>query len=329
MEYRRLGKSGLKVSALSFGTWITFGNQLDEKSAKECVQAAYDAGINFFDGAEVYAGGQAEVFLGKVFRETKWSRDSYIISSKVFYGGDLPTQRGLSRKHIFDACHSALKRLQTEYLDLYYCHRADPETPIEETVRAMSSLIQQGKVMYWGTSEWTAQQIMEAYTIARQYNLIPPTMEQPQYNMFCRDRVEQEYTRLYDEIGLGTTTWSPLASGVLTGKYNKGAPSNSRVHLQGFEWLKHRLLETQEGQENIAKTEKLKDIAKHLGVPLHHLAIAWCLRKPYISSVILGASNKAQLIDNLRALSVPELTSEILSSIDEILQNVPKKTADN
>lgn len=329
MKYRRLGKSGLKVSELSFGTWVTFANQLDEKKARECVQTAYDAGVNFFDSAEVYAEGQAEVLLGKIFKESKWSRDSYVVSSKVFWGGELPTQRGLSRKHVHDACHAALGRLQVDYLDLFFCHRPDMHTPIEETVRAMNTLIEQGKVLYWGTSEWSAQQIMEAYSVARQYNLIPPTMEQPQYNMFHRERVEREYIRLYEEIGLGTTIWSPLASGILTGKYAKGAPANSRVNLPGYQWLRHSILESDEGQMNIAKSERLRSIAVDLGTSLTQLAIAWCLRVPYVSTVILGASNKEQLGENLQALNVlPKLTDDVCSAIEKILQNEPEGMRD-
>ena len=250
MEYRRLGTSGLKVSALSFGSWVTFGNQMAVEAALESMTAAYDAGVNFFDNAEVYAHGQSETIMGAALQKSGWDRDSYIVSSKVMFGrraDPMPTQRGLSRKHIYDACHQALQRLQVDYLDLYFCHRPDPETPIEETVRSMSELIWQGKVLYWGTSEWSAQQLMEAYGIARQYNLIPPTMEQPQYNMFHRDRFEVEYGRLYNAIGLGTTIWSPLASGLLTGKYNDGIPDESRLTLPGYEWLRD-MFNSEEGQ---------------------------------------------------------------------------------
>ena len=211
MEYRRLGSSGLKVSALSFGSWVSFSFQLDDQAATECMTAAYDAGVNFFDNAEVYAGGESELMMGRVLRKAGWGRDTYCVSSKVYWGGQLPSQRGLNRKHVHDACHAALRRLQVDYLDLFFCHRPDLETPIEETVRAMDTLVRQGKVLYWGTSEWSAQQIQEAYVVARQHGLTPPTMEQPQYNMFERDRVEREYHRLYAEVGLGTTIWSPLA----------------------------------------------------------------------------------------------------------------------
>ncbi len=250
MEYRRLGKSGLKVSALSFGSWVSFSNQMDVGPALECMTAAYDAGVNFFDNAEVYAAGKSELIMGQALQKAGWSRDSYIVSSKVYWGSQegpvLPTQCGLSRKHIFEACHQALERLQVDYLDLYFCHRPDPESPMEETVRAMNELIYQGKILYWGTSEWSAQQLMEAHSIARQYNLIPPTMEQPQYNMFHRERFEVEYGRLYEAIGLGTTIWSPLASGLLTGKYNNGMPEGTRTSLPGYEWLR-RILKAQKG----------------------------------------------------------------------------------
>ncbi len=325
MQYRRLGKSGLKVSVLSFGSWVTFANQLDEKKARECLECAYDAGINFFDSAETYADGQAELMLGKILRANKWQRDSYIVSSKVYWGGELPTQRGLSRKHIHDACHAALKRLQVDYLDLFFCHRPDPQTPIEETVRAMNTLIEQGKVLYWGTSEWSAQQIMEAYSLARQYHLTPPTMEQPQYNMFCRERVEKEYLRLYEEIGLGTTIWSPLASGVLTGKYGNAVPQDSRLTLKGYEWLRERLLDSKQGQLNILKTEALRSIANELKTSLAQLAIAWCLRHSYVSTVILGASNAKQLKENLGALDVlAKISPDLLFTIDTILENHPE-----
>src|SRR5258707_8973453 len=255
MNYRRLGKSGLKVSELSFGAWVTFGNQMDVDPALACMTTAYDAGCNFFDNAEAYASGQAEIVMGKALKKAGWARDSYIVSSKVMFGAQRgepkPTQRGLSRKHIYEACHQALNRLQVEYLDLYFCHRPDPEVPVEETVRAMTELIHQGKVFYWGTSEWSAQELMEAYSVARQYNLIPPTMDQPEYHLFHRQRVEHEYSRLYEVIGLGTTIWSPLASGLLTGKYNNGIPEDSSVNLPGNEWLRDKLLSV-EGQRQLA-----------------------------------------------------------------------------
>lgn len=327
MEYRRLGSSGLKLSALSLGSWVTFGRQLDTGLAKNCMAAAFDAGINFFDNAEAYARGESEVIMGNVLKELAWSRDSYIVSSKVFWGSvpnPLPTQQGLSRKHIFDACHQALKRLQLDYLDLYFCHRPDRETSIEETVRAMSDLITQGKVLYWGTSEWSAQEIMEAHGAARQYNLVPPTMEQPQYNMFHRDRLEIEYHRLYNEIGIGTTTWSPLASGLLTGKYNYGIPEDSRANLEGFGWLKERFT-SEEVQEQIAKIRQLTRFTDALGTTLPKLAIAWCLKNPNVSSVIIGASRLKQVEENLEALElVAKLDPEIMEQIEQVLDNKPQ-----
>ena len=249
MEYRRLGKSGLKLSELSFGSWVTFGNQVQGNDALDLMAMAYDAGINFFDNAEIYESGRSEVVMGEALRKLGWSRDTYLVSSKVFRGGEKPTQNGLSRKHVFDACHAALKRLQVDYLDLYYCHRPDVDTPIEETVRAMHNLITQGKVIYWGTSEWTSQQLTEAYAIARQEHLTPPTMEQPEYNLFRREKVEAEFMPLYRLFGLGTTIWSPLASGILTGKYNDGIPADSRMNLPGYEWLKARLDSDKGGDE--------------------------------------------------------------------------------
>ena len=267
MEYRRLGNSGLKVSALSFGSWVTFSNQMDTDLAEQCMTAAYDAGVNFFDNAEVYAHGKSEIIMGKVFKKTGWTRDSYIVSSKVMFGAvenAAPTQQGLSRKHMVEAAHQAMERMQVDYLDLYYCHRPDPEVPIEEVVWTMTNLIKQGKVLYWGTSEWSAQQLMEAYSVARQYNLIPPTMEQPQYNMLNRERVEKEYARLYTQIGLGTTIYSPLASGLLTGKYNNGIPADSRANLEGYQWLREHVIT----DAAIATAQKLAPIADELGVSM-------------------------------------------------------------
>lgn len=330
MEYRHLGKSGLRVSALSLGSWVTFKNQVDVAAAKEMMAAAYDHGVNFFDNAEIYALGQSEVIMGKALKELGWQRDSYLVSSKVMWGAvpskeRWPTQWGLSRKHVIEACHQAMERLQVDYLDLYYCHRPDSSTPIEETVRAMSDLIRQGKVLYWGTSEWSAQQIMEAYSVARQYNLVPPTMEQPQYNMFHRERVEIEYSRLYSEIGLGTTVWSPLASGVLTGKYNDGIPAGSRMDLEGYEWLK-QMLESEEGQQHLEKVRHLTDIAAELDTNMARLALAWCLKNPDVSTVITGASRVSQVHDNMKALDVAEqLTDDVLAQIEEVLQNKPEQ----
>lgn len=327
MEYRRLGKSGLQVSALSFGSWVSFSNQLAVDAAEDCMVAAYDAGVNFFDNAEVYAHGQSEIIMGKVLQKMGWPRDSYIVSSKVLWGAvenPKPTQQGLSRKHVVEACHQAMDRLKVEYLDLYFCHRPDPETPIEETVRAMSDLIRQGKVLYWGTSEWSAQQIMEAYSIARQYNLTPPTMEQPHYNMFHRQRFEVEYGRLYEAIGLGTTIWSPLASGLLTGKYNDGTPDDTRLSLPGYEWLRE-MFESKEWQERLQKVRTLTAIAEELGTNMARLAIAWCLKNPNVSTVITGASRVEQVHDNLQALEVADLlTDDLMAEIEGVLDNKPE-----
>jgi len=325
MEYRRLGKSGLQVSALSFGSWLTFGNQIENNTAEDCMKIAYDAGVNFFDNAEAYANGQAEIVMGKILKKMAWSRDSFVVSSKVFWGGTKPNQKGLSRKHVIEACHAALKRLQVDYLDLYFCHRPDLQTPVEETVRAMSDLVTQGKILYWGTSEWSAQEIMEAYSVARQYNLVPPTMEQPQYNMFHRQRFELEYYKLYSEIGLGTTIWSPLASGLLTGKYNEGlVPKGVRAEMAGMEWLKKKLV-GEEAQEKIPKIKQLAELAAQLDTTITRLAIGWCLKNPNVSSVILGASKVSQLEENLEAMQVlPLLTDQVMLQIDDILQNKPK-----
>jgi voltage-dependent potassium channel beta subunit len=326
MEFRRLGKSGLKVSVLSFGAWVTFGTQNGVDEALEIMTAAYDQGCNFFDNAEAYAAGQAETIMGEALSRSGWRRDSYIVSSKVF-GGALekpsPIQRGLSRKHIYEACYQAIERLQCDYLDLYFCHRPDAEVPIEETVRAMTELIQRGDVLYWGTSEWSATELMEAYAVARQYDLIPPTMEQPQYNMLHRYRVEMEYARLYhpDTLGLGTTIWSPLASGFLTGKYNDGIPQNSRVNLPGYEWLKEQL-ESEEGQRSLAKVKELAGIAAELDTTMPKLAIAWCLKNPNVSTVITGASRVEQVRENFQALDlVPKLSDDVMEKIEGVLNN--------
>jgi len=323
MQYRRLGSSGLKLSALSYGSWVTFSFQLDEVAAERFMRTAYD--VNFFDNAEVYAAGESERMMGQVLKKLGWSRDSYCVSSKAYWGGELPTQRGLSRKHLVDACHAALRRLQVDYLDLFFCHRPDLETPIEETVRTMHDLVQQGKVLYWGTSEWSAQQIQEAYGLARQYGLTPPSMEQPQYNMLSRDRVEREYHRLYAEIGLGTTIWSPLASGVLTGKYGQGIPDGSRMTLPDYGWLKERVIDSEEGQSQIRKAGQLVGLSKELGCTPAQLAIAWCLKNPNVSTVILGASRDEQLRENLGSLeTVALLTDEVMQQIEGILGNKPE-----
>ena len=328
MEYRRLGKSGLKVSALSFGSWVTFSYQVGVDDAVDCLKTAYDAGVNFFDNAEAYAKGKSELIMGEAIKKLGWPRDSYSVSSKVMFGAvpdPGPTQRGLSRKHVTEACHQALERLQVDHLDLYFCHRPDPETPIEETVRAMHDLIQQGKVLYWGTSEWSAAEIQEAYDIARRLHLTPPTMEQPQYNMFIRERVEKEYASLYDAdgVGLGTTIWSPLRSGVLTGKYNDGIPEGSRMTVQGYEWLKDQVF-GDNGPQMIATVRELTKVAEGLGTSMTLLALAWCLKNPNVSTVILGASRAEQLRENLKALEVvDQLTDDVMAEIDRILGNRP------
>jgi len=324
VEYRRLGRAGLRISALSYGSWVTFKYQIDDGAAIECMQVAYDAGVNFFDNAEAYADGESERIMGRALKRLGWGRDTYCLSSKVFWGGDAPTQRGLSRKHVRDACHAALSRLQVEYLDLFFAHRPDSETPVEETVRAMTDLIRQGKVLYWGSSEWSAQQIQEAHGIARQYGLEPPSMEQPQYNMFTRDRVEREYQRLYTELGLGATIWSPLASGVLTGKYRDGIPAGSRMALPDYRWLRGEI-ESAEGRAKLRKVAALGRIASELGLAPAQLAIAWCLKNPRVSSVILGASNADQLRQNLASLEqVRLLTADVLERIERVLENRPE-----
>ena len=315
MEYRNLGRSGLKVSALSFGSWVTFVNQLTEKTALSCMSMAYDSGVNFFDNAEAYASGKSEILMGKVLKKLKWPRDTYIISSKVFWGGDLPTQRGLSKKHIHDACNNALKRLQLDYLDLFFCHRPDPETPIEETVYAMNDLILQGKIIYWGTSEWSAQEIDYAFKMAEKYNLRPPVMEQPQYNLLHRDRFENEYSPIFKKYKIGSTIWSPLASGVLTGKYMKRMPNKHRFKIKGYEWLKEELLK----EEFVSKLHIIKNIADSLNISMAQLSIAWCLANKNVSTVILGASKKSQLKENLSSLEVYQnLTPQVISTLNSI-----------
>jgi voltage-dependent potassium channel beta subunit len=316
MEYRKLGKSGLKVSALSFGSWVTYASQVDDGLAVKLMALAYERGVNFFDNAEVYAAGQSEIIMGRALKTLGWGRDTYCVSSKVFWGGDRPTQNGLSRKHIFDACHAALKRLQVDYLDLYFCHRPDPDTPVSEVVWSMNDLLRQGKICYWGTSEWTAENLLEAYEFAKAEHLVGPTMEQPEYNLFRRKRVELELQPLYEKWGLGTTIWSPLASGLLTGKYAKGIPKGSRATLKGYEWLKNRF-ESPEGQAKIEKANELETLAKDLGMTLAELSIAWCLKNPRVSTVILGASKTEQLETNFKALDRQSLlTGEVMKKID-------------
>lgn len=324
MEYRYLGSSGLQVSALSFGAWVTFGSQMGEDVAHECMQAAYDAGVNFFDNAEVYAGGEAERIMGNIIRRAGWKRSDLVVSTKVFWGGKGPNDRGLSRKHVIEGTEAALARLQLDYVDLLFAHRPDPDTPIEETVRAMSFLVDQGKAFYWGTSEWSAEQITEAYGVARREHLIPPTMEQPQYNMFHRDRVEREYVRLYHDIGLGTTIWSPLASGILTGKYEHGMPDGTRLSVPDYEWLREKI-ESEAGRQNVDKARRLRPLAEELGCTLAQLALAWCLKNEDVSTVITGASKPQQVVENMRALDVVEkLDAATMERIETVLANRPE-----
>ena len=322
MEYRRLGKSGLPISELSFGSWITFGNQIGDDMSETLMDIAYDAGVNFFDNAEVYAAGESEKVMGRILHKKNWSRDSYILSSKVYFGAGakVPTQRGLHRKHIFEACEQALKRLKVDYLDLYFCHRPDKQTPIEETVWSMHQLIMQGKILYLGTSEWSAQEIMEAHMVAQRYNLIGPTMEQPQYNMLHRDKIEVEYSQVYKTVGLGTTIWSPLASGYLTGKYIDAPKKNVRLKREELGWLADRLFTT----ENESKVKNLLTFAADHGFSLPQLGIAWCLKNENVSTVILGATKASQLEETLKSRElVQKLTPEIMNDIELILNNKP------
>ena len=320
MKYRRLGRSGLQVSELSLGSWVTYHNQVDTGSAKEMLAAGFDAGVNFFDNAEAYAAGQSEVVMGEAFRQLKWPRLNFIVSTKFFWGldreGNTVNRRDtLNRKYLTQAIDGSLKRMQLEHIDLVYCHRPDPHTPIEETVWAMSDMITRGKALYWGTSEWSASEIRAAYDIAERHHLHKPVMEQPQYHLFHRQRVEQEYARLYDDIGLGLTTWSPLASGLLTGKYRSGVPQGSRGALEGMGFLLKGLTDADKN----AAVAKLEPIARDLGGNLAQLAVAWVNRNPRVSTVILGASKLSQLQDNLGALAItPKLTPEVLAKIDEI-----------
>jgi voltage-dependent potassium channel beta subunit len=323
MEYRYLGKSGLKVSALSFGAWVTFNDQIGDDIAYNCMSEAYDAGVNFFDNAEVYSAGEAEIMMGKVIKKAGWKRTDLVLSTKIYWGGQGPNDRGLSRKHIIEGTDAALKRLQTEYVDLIFCHRADLDTPIEETVRAMNQVINQGKALYWGTSEWNAAQIMEAYQIARREHLIPPLMEQPEYSMLHREKVEKEFLPLYEIVGLGTTIWSPLKSGLLTGKYNDGIPEKSRLSLESYEWLKNSIL-SEEGLKNIEKVKQLSTIADELEISMSALALAWALKNPNVSTVITGASRPEQVKENMKAIEyVDLLTDDVIERIEAILQNKP------
>jgi voltage-dependent potassium channel beta subunit len=311
MEYRRLGRTGLKVSVLSFGSWVTFDTQLDDRLAIDCMQAAYDAGCNLFDNAEAYAGGRSEEIMGRALRELGWPRWSYVLTTKVFWGihGDVPNMRNtLNRKYLMHAIDGSLERFGLDFVDLLYCHRADPHTPIEETVWAMSDIVSSGKALYWGTSEWSADEIRTAIDVAERHHLHKPVTEQSQYNLLERRRVEQEYARLVEDHGYGNTIWSPLASGLLTGKYRDGIPEGSRGALAGYEWLRDRLTDT----EAIAKIERLRPIADELGCTMAQLALAWCTKHPHVSSVITGASKVSQVVDNFAAVDdIPLLTDEV------------------
>jgi voltage-dependent potassium channel beta subunit len=324
MEYRKMGKTGLQLSVLSYGSWVSFHKQIDDTVADTLMGMAYDNGINFFDNAEIYALGESEKMMGRVLKNKNWDRSSYVVSSKAFWGWrgahNKPNQTGLSRKHLVEACNEALGRLQVDYLDLFFCHRPDKNTPIEEVVWAMHHLIQQGKILYWGTSEWSGVEIMEAHRVAAEYKLIGPKMEQPQYNLFERNKMENEYLEIFKNTGLGTTIWSPLASGLLSGKYNKGIPKDSRMAIEGFDWLKNRWIM----DEKIEKVKKLGKIAKELGAAMSSLAIAWCIKNPNVTTAILGATKKEQLAENLKSLELtPMLTPEIMSKIDKIMGTKP------
>lgn len=321
MNYRRLGRSGLQVSELSLGSWVTYGNQVDRGAARESLAAARDAGVNFFDNAEVYAGGKAEEIMGQALKELAWPRVSYVISTKFYWGlREAPNQyHTLNRKYLHNAIDGSLARLQLDYVDLVFCHRADPNTPIEETVWAMSDMIARGKALYWGTSEWSADEIRAAYEIAERHHLHKPVMEQPQYNLFCRKRVEQEYKRLYEDIGLGLTTWSPLASGLLTGKYRSGVPSGSRAQLQGYDWLRTHLTDVEKNE----RVAQLETVAQELGCTIGQLAIAWVLKNEHVSTVITGASRVEQIVENMKATEVAaRMTAEIQQRIEEIAGEV-------
>jgi len=319
-----MGKTGLQLSVLSFGSWVTFHKQIEDSMADELMGIAYDNGINFFDNAEVYALGESEKMMGRVLKKKGWDRSSYVVSSKVFFGWrgkeNKPNQTGLSRKHLVEACNEALQRLQMDYIDLYFCHRPDKNVPIEEVVWTMNILIQQGKILYWGTSEWSGVEIMEAHRVANQYNLIGPAMEQPQYNLFEREKLERDYLQIFKNPGLGTTIWSPLASGLLTGKYNEGIPANSRLGLEGFDWLKDRWM----AEEKINKVKALGKLAGKIEVSLASLSIAWCIKNPNVTTAILGATKKEQLLNNLKSLEALEkLTPEVMTEIDTIMQTKP------
>jgi voltage-dependent potassium channel beta subunit len=324
MEYRNLGSAGIKVSALSFGSWVTFGEQMQVENAQKSMERAYDAGVNFFDNAEAYAGGESEKIMGEVIKRTGWARKDIVVSTKIFWGGKGPNDSGLSRKHIIEGTRAALNRLQLEYVDLVFCHRPDYATPIGETVRAMSWLVDQGYSFYWGTSEWSAEQIRYAHEYALNHGLNPPAMEQPQYHMFHRERVEVEYAPLYQDFGLGTTIWSPLASGILTGKYDDGIPEDSRLALDKYDFLR-KMLESEKGQHMVAKTRELEAVATDLACTRAQLALAWCLKNENVSTVITGASRPEQVDENMFALEVAEkLTPAVMERIEDIIESKPE-----
>ncbi len=327
MNYRHLGRSGLQVSELSLGAWVTAGSQVDEKVFRDCMAAAYDYGVNFFDNAEAYAGGKAEEVMGAAFKKLGWRRSSYVVSTKFYWGlYDGPNEKNtLNRKRLFEAIDGSLKRFDLEYVDLVFCHRADATTPIEETVWALHNIIEQGKALYWGTSEWSAAEIVAAIEIAERHHLHKPVMEQPQYNMLTRERFEKEYARLFKDYGYGSTIFSPLASGLLTGKYNNGIPAGSRGALQGYEWLKGRLTD----QEALARVKALQSIAADMGCTIAQLALAWCLKNPNVSSVITGASRVEQVHENMKALDVlAKLTPDVIEQVEKTLENNPNPKED-
>ncbi len=320
MNYRRLGSSGLKLSELSLGAWVTYGGQVGEEAAMKCMSRAYEHGVNFFDNAEAYAHGNAEVVMGNAIKKIGWKREDIVVSSKVFWGGEGPNDEGLSRKHVYEACRNSLRRLQLDYLDLFFCHRPDPTTPIEETVRAMDDLIHQGKILYWGTSMWSKDDITEACTIARAQGLVPPQMEQPVYNMLQREKVEKEFSRLYAKVGLGLTTWSPLASGLLSGKYNDGIPPGSRASLENMKWLKESVVTPQ----NVETVKQLQLVAKDVGCTVAQLSLAWCLKNPNVSTVITGATKPEQVDENMKSAEfVSALDSSVMERIEAVLQKRP------